>query len=115
MNMSAGTGQSIRIKGEITAREPFLVAGHIEGTVEVEGHTLTVADGATVDATVSADTVVIQGHVKGEMSAANKIVVQQSAKIEGQLQAPTISVADGATIHGKVETTKAKAKLAAAS
>ena len=27
MNMSAGIGQTIRIKGDVTAREPFLIAG----------------------------------------------------------------------------------------
>lgn len=115
MSMSAGIGQSIRIKGEVTAQEPFLIAGHIDGSIAVQGHTLTVAEGATVDATVSADTAVIQGNVKGTLSAATKILVQPSANVEGELSAPTVSVADGATIHGKVQTTKPKAKLAAAS
>ena len=111
---AAGIGQSIRIKGEVSAREPFLVAGYIEGTVEVEGHTLTVAEGATLAAMVTADNAVIQGTVKGEMSAATKIIVQQTAKIEGELTAPTISVADGAVIQGKVQTTQRKKVAAAA-
>src|SRR5262245_9002315 len=115
MSMSAGIGQSIRIKGDITAHEPFVIAGHVEGTVAVEGHTLTVSEGATVDAVVTADTAVIQGNVKGELSAATKLVVQPSATLEGGFSAPSISVADGATIHGKVETTGRKSKLAAAS
>ena len=115
MSMSAGVGQSIRIKGEVTAREPFVIAGHVEGTVAVEGHTLTVSEGATVDATVMAETAVIQGSVKGELSASAKIVVQPTARIEGAFSAPTISIAEGATIHGKVETTSKKPKLAAAS
>jgi cytoskeletal protein CcmA (bactofilin family) len=115
MNMSAGIGQTIRIKGEVTAREPFLIAGQVEGTVEVDGHTLTVAEGATVVATVSADIVVIQGHVKGGVSASSKIVVEPTAKIEGEFSAPIISIAEGASIQGKVETTQQKKKLAVAS
>jgi cytoskeletal protein CcmA (bactofilin family) len=114
MNMSAGIGQSIRIKGEISAREPFLVAGQVEGTIEVDGHTLTVAEGATVAATVSAETVVIQGTVNGAASAASKIVVQPTAKLEGEFSAPSISVADGAVVQGKIETTGPKGKLAVA-
>ena len=113
--MSAGIGQSITIKGEIVAREPFVIAGRVEGTIEVEGHTLTVAEGATVTATVSADAVVIQGTVTGDLAAASKIVIQQTARIEGEFTAPTISVADGAIIQGKVETTQRKPKLAVAS
>ena len=112
--MSAGIGQSIRIKGEIVAREPFQIAGHVEGTIEVDQHTLTIADGATVDATVTAESVVIQGRVKGDLAAINKIVIQQTAKVEGECSAPTISIADGALIHGKVETTQRKPKTAVA-
>lgn len=115
MNMSVGIGQSIRIKGDVTAREPFLVAGYVEGTVTVDGHTLTVVEGATVNATVTADTVVIQGRVKGKMTAAGKIVVQPTATVESELSAPIISVAEGATLQGRVETTRRKAKLATAS
>jgi len=113
--MSAGIGQSIRIKGAITAREPFLIAGQVEGTVEVDGHTLTVAESASVAATVTGETVVIQGRLKGELSASTKIVIQPSATIEGGFSAPTISVADGATIHAKLRTTQRGAKLPLAS
>src|SRR5215212_6496169 len=106
--MSAGIGQSIRIKGEIVAREPYLVSGHVDGTIDVDGHTLTIAEGATVTATVTADTVVIQGKVKGELSAATKIVVRETATIEGAIAAPIISVAEGATINGRVDVTERK-------
>jgi cytoskeletal protein CcmA (bactofilin family) len=113
--MSSGIGQSIRVKGEIVAREPLLIAGRVEGTVKVDQHTLTIGDSATVEATVTADSVIIQGTVKGDLAAVHKIAVQQSAKVEGELSAPAISVAEGATIHGKVETTQRKSKIALAS
>jgi len=105
MNMSTGIGQSIRIKGEVTAREPFLVAGHVEGTIDVDGHTLTVAEGATVSAAVSADTVVVQGTIKGATMAATKIDIRPTAKLEGEFSAPSISIAEGAIVHGRIETT----------
>jgi len=105
MNMSTGIGQSIRIKGEVTAREPFLVAGHVEGTIDVDGHTLTVAEGSTVSADVSADTVVIQGTIKGATTAAIKIDIRPTAKLEGEFSAPSISIAEGAIVQGRIETT----------
>jgi cytoskeletal protein CcmA (bactofilin family) len=114
MNMSAGIGQSIRIKGEVTAREPFLIAGQVEGTIDLDGHTLTIAQEATVNATVSADTVVVQGTIKGAASAATKIAVHPTAKLEGAFSAPSISVADGAVVHGRIETTKRKDQRAVA-
>ena len=115
MSMSAGIGPSIRIKGEIVAREPFLISGQVEGTIDVDGHTLTVAKEATVAATVTADTVVIDGHVKGELAAATKVVVRETAHVEGGISAPTVSIADGATINGRVETTQQKRALSLAS
>jgi cytoskeletal protein CcmA (bactofilin family) len=105
MNMSTGIGHSIRIKGEVTAREPFLIAGHVEGTIDVDGHTLTVAEQATVDATVSADIVVAQGTITGATTAATKIDVKPTAKLEGEFSAPRISIAEGAIVQGRIETT----------
>lgn len=113
--MSSGIGKSIRVKGEISAREPFLVAGQVEGTINVDGHALTVAEEATVDALIAAETIVIQGTVTGATLASGKITVQPTAKVEGELSAPTIVVAEGALIQGRVQTTQRTAKLKAAS
>jgi cytoskeletal protein CcmA (bactofilin family) len=63
------------------------------------GHTLTVAEEATVSATVSANTVV-EGTIKGSTAAATKIAVKPTAKLEGAFSAPSISVAEGAIVHG---------------
>jgi cytoskeletal protein CcmA (bactofilin family) len=115
MNTPPGIGHSIHIKGEVTASEPLVVAGHVEGAIEVTGHPLTVAEGASVTATVSADTVIIHGQVKGEMSAANKIVIRETASVDGELSAPIVHVVDGAILQGRVETTNPKGKLSIAS
>ena len=112
--MSAGIGKSIRIKGEIVSREPFQIAGRVEGTIEVDQHTLTIAEGATVDATVTAESVVIHGTVKGDLAAVTRIVIQPTAKVEGEVSAPAISIAEGAQMQGKVETTQRKPKMAVA-
>ena len=45
MSMSVSIGKSIYIKGEIVAREPFLISGHVDGTIDIDGHTLTISEG----------------------------------------------------------------------
>jgi cytoskeletal protein CcmA (bactofilin family) len=110
MTMSARVGQTIHIKGDLTASDPFLVTGHIDGTIDVNGHTLTIAESAAVAATVTADTVIVQGYVKGEMAAANKIVVRETASVDGELSAPVVTIAEGAILHGLIDTTRRKAK-----
>jgi cytoskeletal protein CcmA (bactofilin family) len=105
MDAIAKIGPSIRIKGDVTANEPLTIAGHVDGTIEVKDHTLTVMPDAHVNATMTADTIVIGGNVTGHVLGGARIVVGHTATIEGDLSAPAISLADGATLHGRVETT----------
>ena len=109
MDAVAQIGPSIRIKGEVTAQEPLTIAGHVEGTIEVNGHVLTVMPEARVNATVMAETIVIGGHMHGILQAGTRIVVRETANIEGDLSAPAISLADGAMVQGRVETSAARA------
>ena len=116
MDAIAHIGPSIRIKGDVTANEPLTIAGHVDGTIEVNGHALTVTPDAHVHATITAETIVIGGDVTGLVQAGTRIVVSATATIEGDLSAPAISVADGAAVHGRVETTaRGAAKLRLAS
>src|SRR3989442_13368503 len=109
MDAIAKIGPSIRIKGDVTATEPLTIAGHVDGTIEVKGHALTVTQEAHLNATITAETVVIGGRVKGRVLGATRIVVGNTATVEGDLSAPAISLADGATLHGRVETTARRA------
>ena len=113
--MSAGIGKSIRIKGDIVAREPFLIAGQVEGTIEVDQHMLTIAPEASVNAAITAQSMVIEGLVQGDMAAISKIAIESTAKVEGECSAPIVSVADGARFQGKIETTQRRGALAVAS
>jgi len=96
-------GSSITVKGDIIADEPLTVTGRVEGTVSVKSHALTVDAGGHVNAEVTADSVVVSGHVTGSLQATTRIVVQQSAVIDGTLSAPVLSVAEGAQLRGKID------------
>lgn len=115
METAARIGPSIRIKGEVHSGEPLVIAGHIDGTVEVKGHPLTIDDGGSVEATVSADTIVVSGRANGILTAGAKVIIRASAKIDGDISAPAISLAEGATVNGRIETAQKKASLSLAS
>lgn len=115
MDVSAHIGPSIRIKGEVSAREPLTIAGQVDGTIAVEGHPLTIVEGGRVTAKLVAHTIVVAGTVNGELNAEARIVVRDTATIEGNLSAPAVSLADGASVQGRVETGTRKAKLQLAS
>ena len=104
MQTTAHIGKSIHIKGTITAEEQLTIAGHVEGSIAITGHALTVAPDGRIDAETVADTIVIDGTAKGRLNAMTRIVVRATASISGDVSAPAISLAEGATVHGRIDT-----------
>jgi cytoskeletal protein CcmA (bactofilin family) len=115
MESPARIGASIRIKGEVISREPLSIAGVIDGTIDADGHPLTIEQGARLDATITAQTVIIAGQLNGTVMAGARIAVHETAAVEGELSSPAISVAEGATVQGRIETSTRKAALSLAS
>ena len=109
MNGTAHIGPTISIKGEVRSEEPLTIAGHVDGSVEVVGHALTIAESGTATAALLASTIVVSGAVHGSLCANDRIVVSETAVIEGDLAAPTVRVADGARMQGRIDTGDRKA------
>ncbi len=112
MDVMARIGPSIHIKGQITASEPITICGRIDGTIDVQGHAVTVDAGGRLKADITAETIVVGGDVHGRLLAGTRIVVRETAKIEGELSAPAVSLADGATVSGRVETARREPPVA---
>ena len=110
MNSTWHVGPTISIKGEVISQEPLTIAGKVNGSVEVVGHALTIAEGGKVTATLLAKTIVVSGTVKGSLCAKDNIVVGETAVVEGDLAAPAVRVADGAVMQGRIDTGDRKAK-----
>jgi cytoskeletal protein CcmA (bactofilin family) len=109
MESVARIGPSIHIKGEVASGEPLAIAGHVDGTIAVDGHRLTVDPGSRIEATVTAHTIIISGTVSGKLNAGSRIEVRETATVRGDMTAPVVCLAEGATVHGRVETSKRKA------
>jgi len=117
MERPAEIGASIVIKGDLTAQEDIVISGRVEGSITVEGHSVTVKDGAELVADVEARAILIGGQVMGTLMAAESIELQPSADVQGELTASALRVHDGAIFCGKAHTTKTRseAKLQLAS
>src|SRR3954469_2835490 len=115
METMARIGPSIRIKGEVISREPLTISGHVDATIDADGHPLTVDDGGKVTATITAHTIVVAGKVHGSLCADARIIVRETAMIDGDLSAPAVSLAEGAQVQGRVETAVKKKALSLAS
>lgn len=115
MEPTARIGASIVVRGEIVAQEDVLIAGRVEGTIRIEGHTVTVAPGAQVVAEIHAREVVVSGQVLGNVTAGGRVDLRETADIEGDLVTPALKMSDGARFRGRVDMKDSKRRIALAS
>jgi cytoskeletal protein CcmA (bactofilin family) len=106
MEQASEIGSSIVIKGEVIAQEDLVISGRVEGSISVEGHSLTVNPGAQLVADVEARVIGVQGNVSGVLCAAELISLGTSARVVGEVSAPSLRMEDGAMLQGKGETTR---------
>ena len=101
--MAAWVGKALLIQGKITSTENLTIDGRVEGTIELGDHSLTIGAGASVEADLVAQTIVVSGAVKGNVLATVKVDLHETASVTGDIEAPLIVMADGATVTGKVD------------
>ena len=107
MERTSEIGASIVIRGEVLAQEDLVVAGRIEGTIEMEAHRLTVSKDAELKAAVHAREVVVGGAVDGTIHAVDRVELLATGAVTGDITTPSLKIADGAGLMGRVEMDKA--------
>src|SRR5204862_485219 len=73
----AGVGQSILISGELSGDEDLTVQGGVEGKIALRDHVLTVGSHGRINGQVTAETIVVLGHVTGNLIATEKRDIKQ--------------------------------------
>lgn len=75
------------------------VFGQAQGTLDVRDE-IYVAEGAVVDARISAQTIVVAGRVSGTIECAGRLEVLPTGHVSGDVTSPTLVVHEGATVEG---------------
>jgi cytoskeletal protein CcmA (bactofilin family) len=96
-------GKSVVFDGELTSHEDLHFDGTLKGHLNVRDATLTIGEGATVEADVRAKQVVVLGTVQGSIAAGDRIELTATAKVTGSLTAERVVVAEGASFSGSVD------------
>jgi cytoskeletal protein CcmA (bactofilin family) len=104
----AHIGKSVIIKGEVSGSENLYVDGEVEGSIQLDGHSLTIGQNGRVRASLKAKDIVVQGRVDGSVTAGDRLDLRKTAVLVGDIQAQRLAVEDGAFLKGKIETTKAE-------
>jgi cytoskeletal protein CcmA (bactofilin family) len=104
-------GDTLRIKGEITAGEDVTIAGQVEGRIGAPGHTVTLAPGSRVVGDVEAAVVHVGGHLKGEILATDGVRIGPDGDVEGGVITARLAIADGGRLQGRVDMSAAQHAL----
>ena len=95
-------GQSVVIKGELSAAEDLIIEGQVEGKIELDDNALAVGLHGRITADVLAKTVIVMGTVKGNITATGTITIRETATVDGELVAPRVGIAEGASVRGQI-------------
>jgi len=109
----ARIGQTMRIQGEISAKDDIQLDGEIEGTIHSDSR-LIIGDTGKAQAKIKAAEVVIAGTVKGNVEAVQRIVLRKGANLVGDVKTAGIVIEDGAYFRGGIDITRPAAAVAGA-
>ena len=101
-------GSTLRVIGELIARENLNLEGTVDGTITLEGFELTAGAGARVSGSVTAKVVTVLGHLKGHITA-DVVEIVEGATVEASVIARSFSLDEGALFSGPVNTERARA------
>ena len=103
MEPTGTIGQSVVIKGELSAKEDLTIEGQVEGKIEMEQNMLTVGVNGRIKAQVLAKAVVVMGTVTSDITATEKLNLCETASAEGDLAAPRVAIAEGVSFRGLID------------
>lgn len=89
------------LTGELSGSAPVRVEGAVKGRISLTA-ALEVAEGARVEAEVTATRVVVAGTILGNVSASEMVSLESSGHLRGDVVCPALQVIEGATLDGRI-------------
>src|SRR5216684_3244053 len=96
-------GKSVVIKGELNGSEDLTIEGHVEGTIQLRDHVLTIGPNGRIKAQVFAKAVIVLGEVTGNVTASDKVDIRDNGSVDGDIVSPRVAIAEGAHFRGSVD------------
>ncbi len=95
-------GKSFLIEGEIVGDGSITILGTVKGKIETSS-SITIEDGADVEAEIEASVVVVSGALTGNIEANEKIVIEETGEMIGNIHAKRVSIKEGAVFKGQID------------
>ncbi|HYI25594.1 MAG TPA: polymer-forming cytoskeletal protein [Thermomicrobiales bacterium] len=87
--------------GTFNLTRDLRVEGEVKGTISCKG-TLFVAQGATVNANVEAESITIAGDLNGEVTCRSRLQILPSGRVKGKITTATLVINEGAAYDGEL-------------
>ena len=89
------------LTGKIRCRETIRIDGQVKGEIRCEKLVI-VGEGASVEASIQADSAQIAGEVRGDIVARRKVTLEKTAVVIGNLSTAGIVIEEGAKLEGRI-------------
>src|SRR6476661_6588623 len=96
-------GKSVVIEGELQGGDDLTIEGHVEGTIQLREHVLTIGPNGRIKAQVFAKSVIVLGEVTGNVTASDKVDIRDNGSVDGDIVSPRVAIAEGAHFRGTVD------------
>ena len=113
LEKTVNIGKSVIIKGELNGSEDLTIEGHVEGTIQLKDHVLTIGPNGKIKAQVFAKSVIVLGEVTGNVTASDKVDIRDNGSVDGDIISPRVAIAEGAHFRGSIDMQKSGSSKAA--
>ncbi len=93
-------GNDAELRGSITTKGSIRIDGTVIGEIS-SPDTVTVGGTGSVEGNISAENIVIGGHIKGTLTARSRVTLESTARLEGDLITARLVIIEGAIFCGK--------------
>jgi cytoskeletal protein CcmA (bactofilin family) len=93
-------GKGTKVTGKIVLEGTGRIEGHVEGEIAAQD-TLTIGEGATVNAKLTGTTIIVEGHVTGDITARQRLELRATARVQGNVTTASLVVQEGAILDGQ--------------
>jgi cytoskeletal protein CcmA (bactofilin family) len=100
-------GKAARVNGDVEFEGGLHLDGRVAGNVRAisgpgSGSTLSVSEHGSIEGSVEADSVTLNGSVRGDIYATERLVLGPRARVQGNVRYGVIEMTLGAEIKGKL-------------
>lgn len=98
----AHIGKSVVIKGQLSGSEDLYLDGEVEGSIELQGHALTIGPNGRIRAQITAKEIVIHGKVDGNIRG-ERIELAKTALVVSDIVTQRVVIEEGAFFKGSID------------